>query len=103
LDGTEAEAEEFVPSQEPVQIEKAVVKNEFVTASVKEKPCATVTDMVLFIQTLIENGKDDWAKLIFDKVNQSQLNKFCAAQGINGREKRFPGIAVEMVAEVRTR
>lgn len=101
--GTEAKVEEFVPVQQPVMMEQALVKTEFVTANVKLKPNATITDKVLFMQTLVETGNTSWINLIFDKVNQSKLNEFCKATGINGRDKLYPGLSVEMVADIRTR
>lgn len=95
--------DEFLPAQDVVVMDQAKVKTEFVSSSVKEKPSAAVTDKVLFINTLISTGNISWVNLIFDKVNQSKLNEFCKANSINGRDKLFPGLSVEMIADVRVR
>ena len=100
MEGTTATVETFVPTQDPIKL-KPKIQSEFVNVKVEEVPNATITDLPLYLRTLLDNGNDDWVKLIFDKWNQSQINKFCVARGINGRDKLYPGIAVEMKPKLK--
>lgn len=101
--GTEAVIETAEPVQEAVQIEQVKDRSVFVSTTVKEKPKASVIDRIVFIQTLTETGNAAWVNLIFDKVNESKLNEFCKAMEIDGTKKKFPGLSVDMVADVKVR
>ena len=93
----------FEPVQEPIAIEQSKARSEFASATIKEKAKGVVTDKLKFIAALADGGHSGWVNLIFDKVNETQLNNFLKAMGINGRDNRFPGVAVEMIADVRVR
>ncbi len=99
----EIKQEEFIPVQEPVMQNEAKVKSVFVHGSVKEKAVGTITDLPLFLSTLIESNESAWVNLICDKVNQSKLNDFLKSHGIDGRKNNYPGVFTEMVPDVRSR
>lgn len=77
--------------------------SEFVKGKVKEKPDASISDLAVFIQGLLDSGNIAYLKMIFDKPNISKLNAFCKLENIDGRNKEFPGLIVNMVPDVSTR
>lgn len=88
---------------EVAQVETMKAKTGFASSTVKMKPAPTITDKVMFLDALMTSGNAAFINLIFDKVNESQLKKFCEAMKIDGAGKKFPGLAVEMVADVKVR
>ena len=85
------------------EIQKTGVKSEFATATIKEKPQATIKDLATFLQCLLESGNISWINLIFDKPNQSKLNDFCKANNFDGKKSSFPGLSIEMIPDVKIR
>jgi hypothetical protein len=82
-------------------VTEARAHSEFVKSKVKEKPEATITDLAIFVSTLLSTGNIAYLKMIFDKPNISKLNQFCKLEEINGRDKNFPGLSVEMVPDIK--
>jgi hypothetical protein len=91
------ETKEFQP------ITEARAHSEFVKSKVSEKPDAHITDLVVYAQTLLSSGDLTTFRLVFDKPNIVQVNKQCKRDGIDGREKSFPGLSVTMVPDVKQR
>ena len=107
LEGTETIHEEFVPVElekvelKPIESDKS--KSMFVKGTVSEKPDAFITDIVVYANALLAAGDFATFKLVFDKPNMTQVNKHCKRDGINGREKGFPGLSVQMIPDVHQR
>jgi hypothetical protein len=99
----EIEGKEAIPVQAPIQIEQSKARSEFVSSTVKMKAKGTITDRLEFISALAASGNVGWINLIFEKYNETKLNDFLKAQGIDGEKSSFPGVAVEMVPIVGVR
>lgn len=99
----EIEGKEAVPVQAPIQIEQAKARSEFVSSNVKLKAKGVITDRLEFISALASSGNVGWINLIFEKYNETKLNDFLKAQGVDGEKSTFPGVAVEMVPIVGVR
>ena len=80
-----------------IQVMKS--KTEFASSTTKEKAVASITDVLVFITCLIETGKASKIRVIFDKINQSELNRFCKEENITA----FPGLNIEIIPDVRIR
>ena len=82
-------------------VEQSLIKSEFVKANIKIKHTGLITDKAMFLACILETSDISWINLIFDKVNETQLNNFVKAHELDGITKNYPGLKIEESASVR--
>jgi hypothetical protein len=103
LEGTETKFVEFIPQEAKPVLKDKQTNSFYAKGTVSEKPDAHITDVVVYAQSLLSSGDLTTFRLVFDKPNIVQINKQCKRDGIDGREKYFPGLSVTMIPDVHQR
>jgi hypothetical protein len=99
----EENARRKADADNPVMIEQAKARSEYAQSTSKLKAYGVITDRMAFIAALAESGNVGWLNLIFEKYNESKLNDFLKSAGIDGDKTTFPGVSVELRADVKVR
>jgi len=87
------------------QIAKNIQKaqTEFSTSKTKLIPSAWIVDIVLFIVTNINQGREDELKEIFPKWNEAALEKYCIRHNIDFEKVLYPGLEGKMMTDTKVR